>query len=322
MTRICLYTRISTDEENQPTSLASQHERLEAFCKVQEDWRIVARHDDRSTGTKLDRPGLQAALDLARQGRIDQLLVYRIDRISRKVRQLASIADELDGLGVILRSATEPFDTGSPAGRMMLQMLGVFAEFEHATIVDRITAGIERRAKEGRWYSGRPPFGYTLHDGQLAPDPITAPVVRHIYRLYGEDRLGTIAIAHQLRAEHAPGPSAGWGHPAVHRVLTNPTYLGRIRWRDQDFESTHEPLIDQTTFDHARAILAEHLPLLRLHRPPEVRPQSLPRRARLTREARDRRPAPTHRHLPRRPTHPRRPRRRPRASAARATSAR
>jgi DNA invertase Pin-like site-specific DNA recombinase len=65
--RICLYTRISTDEENQPTSLASQHERLEAFCKVQEDWRIVARHDDRSTGTKLDRPGLQAALDLARQ---------------------------------------------------------------------------------------------------------------------------------------------------------------------------------------------------------------------------------------------------------------
>jgi site-specific DNA recombinase len=125
MTRICLYTRISTDEENQPTSLASQHERLEAFCKVQEDWRIVARHADRSTGTKLDRHGLQAALDLARQGRIDQLLVYRIDRLSRKVRQLASIAEELDGLGVILRSATEPFDTGSPAGRMMLQMLGV-----------------------------------------------------------------------------------------------------------------------------------------------------------------------------------------------------
>ena len=257
MTRICLYTRISTDEENQPTSLASQHERLEAFCKAQEDWRIVARHDDRSTGTKLDRPGLQAALDLARQGRIDQLLVYRIDRLSRKVRQLAQLAEEMDACGVILRSATEPFDTDSPAGRMMLQMLGVFAEFEHATIVDRITAGIERRAKEGRWYSGRPPFGYTLKDGQLAPDPITAPVVRRIYRLYGEDRLGTIAIAHQLRAEHAPAPTAGWGHPAVHRVLTNPTYLGRIRWRNQDFASEHEPLIDPDTFQQAQAILAE-----------------------------------------------------------------
>ncbi|HEV7937703.1 MAG TPA: recombinase family protein [Solirubrobacteraceae bacterium] len=74
MTRVCLYTRISTDEENQPTSLASQHERLEAFCKVQEDWRIIAHYEDRATGTRLDRPGLQAALDLARQGRIDQLL--------------------------------------------------------------------------------------------------------------------------------------------------------------------------------------------------------------------------------------------------------
>jgi site-specific DNA recombinase len=206
MTRVCVYTRISTDEEDQPTSLASQHERLDAFCMVQEDWRIIAHHEDRATGTKLDRPGLQAALDLARQGRIDQLLVYRIDRLSRKVRQLASIADELDTLNVVLRSATEPFDTGSPAGRMMLQMLGVFAEFEHATIVDRITAGIERRAREGRWYSGRPPFGYTLKDGQLAPDPITAPTVRRIYQLYIADRLGTIAIAHQLRAEHTPAP--------------------------------------------------------------------------------------------------------------------
>lgn len=257
MVRVCVYTRISTDEENQPTSLASQHERLEAFCKVQEDWRVIAHHEDRATGTKLDRPGLQAALDLARQGRIDQLLVYRIDRLSRKVRQLASIAEELDTLNVVLRSATEPFDTGSAASRMMLQMLGVFAEFEHATIVDRITAGIERRAREGRWYSGRPPFGYTLKDGQLAPDPITAPTVRRIYRLYIEDRLGTIAIAHQLRAEHAPAPSAGWGHPAVHRVLTNPTYLGRIRWRDQDFISTHEPLIEQSTFEQAQAILTE-----------------------------------------------------------------
>ncbi|HTZ88369.1 MAG TPA: recombinase family protein, partial [Solirubrobacteraceae bacterium] len=257
MTRVCLYTRISTDEENQPTSLTSQRERLEAFCKVQEGWRIVARHEDRSTGTKLDRPGLQAALDMAREGRVDQLLVYRIDRLSRKVRQLASIAEELDKLDVSLRSATEPFDTGSPAGRMMLQMLGVFAEFEHATIVDRITAGIERRAKEGRWYSGRPPFGYSLSDGQLLPDPIAAPVVGRIFSLYVGERLGTIAIANRLREEHAPAPGAGWGHPAVHRALTNPTYLGRIRWRGQDFDSTHEPLIERETFEQAQAILAE-----------------------------------------------------------------
>ena len=75
ITKVCIYTRISTDEENQPTSLHSQRERLEAFCKTQEGWRIVAHKQDQSTGTKLDRPGLQAALDLARSGQIDMLLV-------------------------------------------------------------------------------------------------------------------------------------------------------------------------------------------------------------------------------------------------------
>ena len=258
VTRVCIYTRISTDEENQPTSLHSQRERLEAFCKAQEGWRIVAHEQDQATGTKLDRPGLQAALGLAREGRIDLLLVYRVDRLSRKVRQLAQLADQLDVYSVILRSATEPFDTGSAAGRMMLQMLAVFAEFEHATIVDRISAGIEHRAKQGRWYAGRPPFGYAISSEQrLVPDPVKAPIVRCIFDLYTRERLGSVAIAKRLRQEQASAPAAGWGHPAVHFLLTNPTYLGRIRWRDQVFDGIHEPLVDELTFARAQAILRE-----------------------------------------------------------------
>jgi site-specific DNA recombinase len=257
-TRVCLYTRISTDEENQPTSLASQHERLEAFCKVQEDWRIIAHHEDRATGTKLDRPGLQAALDLARQGRIDQLLVYRIDRLSRKVRQLAGIAEELDTLSVVLRSATEPFDTGTAAGRMMLQMLGVFAEFEHATIVDRVTSGIERRAREGRWPNGRIPFGYARNDRkELVPDERTAPVIRRIFKWYAAGRLGAAAIARRLDSEHAPAPPRGWQPAVVLWILSNQAYVGRVHWREQTFPGIHEPLIDQDRFDHAQALLKE-----------------------------------------------------------------
>ena len=91
VTRVCLYTRISTDEENQPTSLHSQRERLEAFCGVQEGWRVVAHELDRASGTKLDRPGLQAALDLARSGAIDLLLVYRVDRLSALARKFADV---------------------------------------------------------------------------------------------------------------------------------------------------------------------------------------------------------------------------------------
>jgi site-specific DNA recombinase len=259
LTRVCIYTRISTDEENQPTSLHSQRERLQAFCQAQEGWRIVAHKQDQATGTKLDRPGLQAALDLARSGQVDMLLVYRVDRLSRKVRQLAQLTEELDALGVVLKSATEPFDTGSAVGRMMLQMLAVFAEFEHATIVDRISAGIERRAKEGRWFGGRPPFGYTFSNEEriLVPDPVKAPVVRHVFDLYARKRLGTPAIAQRLRDEGAPAPSAGWGHPVVHWIINNPTYVGKIRWRDKIFEGIHEPLVDEFTFAKAQAILVE-----------------------------------------------------------------
>ncbi len=114
---------------------------------------------------------------------------------------------------------------------MMLQMLAVFAEFEHATIVDRISAGIERRAKEGRWFGGRPPFGYTFSSEErvLVPDPVKAPVVQRVFYLYARKRLGTRTIAQQLREEGAPAPSAGWGHPGVHWIINNPTYVGKIR---------------------------------------------------------------------------------------------
>jgi site-specific DNA recombinase len=138
-------------------------------------------------------------------------------------------------------------------------MLAVFAEFEHATIVDRISAGIERRAKEGRWFGGRPPFGYTFSSEErvLVPDPVKAPVVRQVFDLYASKRLGTRTIAQQLRAEGAPAPSAGWGHPAVHWIVNNPTYVGKIRWRDKIFDGIHEPLVDDFTFTKAQAIMRE-----------------------------------------------------------------
>jgi site-specific DNA recombinase len=109
------------------------------------------------SGTTLDRPGLQRALADARLLRYDVLLVYRVDQLARSVRGLAQVLEDLDKAGVSFRSATEPFDTGTPAGWMMVQMLGVFAEFECATIIDRVVAGIERKAARGGWNAGGVP---------------------------------------------------------------------------------------------------------------------------------------------------------------------
>ena len=256
MTRVCLYTRISTDENHQPTSLGTQRERLERYCQAMEDWHVVHAFEDQASGVSLDRPGLKRALGLARERRFDLLLVYRVDRLSRKVRQLAGLAEELDRLGIVLKSATEPFDTGSPAGRMMLQMLGVFAEFEHATIVDRVTAGLERRVREGRWMSGRTPYGYIRADGLLVPDPVKAPIVRRIFRFYAEGKLGTTAIARQLEAEGAPAPRKhGWSPSALQVILANPAYRGFVRWNGEVHPGLHEPLVNEETFAKALEIL-------------------------------------------------------------------
>ncbi len=137
-------------------------------------------------------------------------------------------------------------------------MLAVFAEFEHATIVDRVTAGIERRAKEGRWPTGRLPFGYRRDEHkQVIPDPRTAPVVKRIFDLYARGRLGTAAIARTLAAEQAPAPAAGWQPAVVQLILDNEAYLGRVIWRQQSLPGLHEPLIDDVTFHRARRLLRD-----------------------------------------------------------------
>jgi len=195
--RVATYTRISTDEEHQPYSLEAQDRRLRAYVQSQNGWEVSRQFSDQMTGTSLERPGLVRALAEARSKRFDLLLVYRVDRLSRSVRGLAQILEDLDNAAVVFRSATEPFDTGSPAGRMMVQMLGVFAEFERATIIDRVVAGMERKAARGGWNGGERPFGYVVdaQTGSLAVAPAEASLVPVIFDLYSKKRLGSRAIA-------------------------------------------------------------------------------------------------------------------------------
>jgi site-specific DNA recombinase len=258
--RIATYTRISTDEDRQPFSLGAQAERLEAYARSQDGWRIVRRFTDQASGATLDRPGLRQALEEAAAGVYELLLVYRVDRLSRSVRQLAEIGENLDHFGVSLRSATEPFDTSTAAGKMMLQMLAVFAEFERTTIVERITAGMERAASEGRWIVGSTPFGY-LRDRdrkQIVPDPARVDIVRRIFAMYAEDRMGAESIAQVLNAEgHRTKNGVPFARPNVLWILRNPAYVGKVVFRGKVHPGRHEAIIDEQTFGAVQAIIAE-----------------------------------------------------------------
>ncbi|MDP9277143.1 MAG: recombinase family protein [Actinomycetota bacterium] len=258
--RIATYTRISTDEATQPYSLEAQRERLAAYAKSQEDWRIVRRFSDQASGASLERPGLERALQEAEAKRFDLLLVYRVDRLSRSVRGLAQLLEQLEAAGVGFRSASEPFDTTNSAGRMMVQMLGVFAEFERATIVERVIAGMERKAARGEWNGGSVPFGYRVDPERrfLEPEPAEAVVVQEIFERYGKRLEGTQTLARWLSDR---GYRTKQGKPfnpqAVLTILRNRAYLGEISYRGQHHPAPHPPLVDEELFTRAGQILQE-----------------------------------------------------------------
>ena len=257
--RVATYTRISTDEENQPFSLESQEQRLGAFIQSQDGWELARQFTDRMSGSTLDRPDLQRALSEARMNRYDLLLVYRLDRLTRSVRGLAQVLEDLDRCKVAFRSATEPFDTATPAGRMMVQMLGVFAEFERATIIDRVVAGMERKAARGGWLGTPVPFGYRHGSGEdrgLVPDENQAPVVALIFDLYTRRHLSSKAIAEWLNEQgYRTRRGRIWSFDSVLTVLHNEAYRGKVLFRGVYHPGVHPPLVDAATFEKARALL-------------------------------------------------------------------
>ena len=258
--KVATYTRISTDEKHQPYSLDAQSHRLGAYAESQEDWQIVRRFTDQKSGVTLERPGLERALREADAKRFDLLLVYRVDRLARSVRGLAQIFERLDAAEVLFRSATEPFDTSTSAGRMMVQMLGVFAEFERATIVERIVAGMERKAARGEWTAGKVPFGYQYDEDRrfLEINPDEAPIVCLIFERYARRRVGAATLGKWL-AGHGYRTRQGkpFNFKIILGILRNRVYIGEIFFRGTYHPSPHPPLVDPTLFQQVQEILDE-----------------------------------------------------------------
>lgn len=256
--RVVTYRRASTDEGNQPYSLDAQEQRLAAYIASQPDWTRTADYVERASGKDIDgRPQLRKLLKDAGAGRFDVVLVVRVDRWSRSLVDLLDTVATLDRHGVAFHSATEHFDTGTPMGKLLLQMLGMFAEFERSMIIDRIERGNAAKLAKGIPLTRRVGYGLTVEPGtgRLAADPDTIGIVRRIFREYTHDRKGTKAIAQALTADGIPGPGAvGWSPDSVSRVLRNRAFIGQLRYRDTWLDGAHEPIIDIDTFTTAQTL--------------------------------------------------------------------
>lgn len=254
---VAVYVRVSTEEQRERQSIATQREFAERYCQLHSlaVHRVYA--DDGVSGTvplEHRAEGSQILKD-ARNGKFDQLLVYKLDRLGRETRLILNAVAELERLGVRIRSMTEEFDTGTSTGRLMLTLLSGFASHERDVIRERSTAGTNRVAEAGAWLGGIVPYGYRKRgekrDARLviSEDPIAglgmseADVIREVFRLAAVERKSCCVIAARLndlrvpcayvrddrlalRGKRKERTSGVWRPGRVRGLITNKTYMG------------------------------------------------------------------------------------------------
>jgi site-specific DNA recombinase len=274
--RCAIYTRKSTDEglDSEFSSLDAQREAGEAYVASQrhEGWVVLpARYDDGGySGGTLERPGLQRLLADVEAGRVDCIIVYKIDRLSRSLLDFVRLMEVFDRRNVSFVSVTQRFDTSSSMGRLMLNVVMSFGQFEREIIGERIRDKVAATKKRGKYCGGTPVLGYDVdrERKRLVVNPEEAELVRHIFADFVRTGSATI-LAHDLNAHGHTTKSwttkkgivrAGtpWNKAHVYRLLGNPLYIGEVSHKGKRYPGEHEAIIDPELWDRAHAILEEN----------------------------------------------------------------
>lgn len=269
--RCAVYTRKSSDEglEQSFNSLDAQREACEAYIASQkhEGWKLVptAYDDGGLSGGTMNRPALQRLLEDITAGHLDVIVVYKVDRLTRSLADFAKLTDLLDGAGACFVSVTQAFNTSTSMGRLTLNVLLSFAQFEREVAGERIRDKIAASKKRGMWMGGMPPLGYDVRDKQLVVNQAEAQTVQTIFESYL--RLGTVA---QLKAcmdaqgvvskvRTIKGKTTGSitiSRNGYHTILKCPLYRGMIHHKGQHYPGNHQAIIDQEIWDAVQAQLA------------------------------------------------------------------
>ena len=278
--RCAVYTRKSSEEglEQEFNSLDAQHEACQAYVASQASlgWRLVPdRYDDGGiSGGTMERPALKRLLQDISEGRIDVVVVYKIDRLTRSLTDFARIVEIFDRAGASFVSVTQQFNTTTSMGRLTLNVLLSFAQFEREVTAERIRDKIAASKKKGMWMGGQVPLGYRVENRKLLIDEEEAATVRFLFDRYLELK-SVEALSHEARrlglksSQARPGrESKTFKMQPFHAggllyLLANPLYIGKIRHKAQIHDGEHDAIIDQQTFDAVQALLVKQAPARR-----------------------------------------------------------
>ena len=285
--RCAVYTRKSSEEglEQSFNSLEAQREACEAYIKSQahEGWQLVstAYNDGGYSGGNIERPGLRSLLEDVKQGRVDIIVVYKVDRLTRSLADFAKIVEVLDALGASFVSVTQQFNTTSSMGRLTLNVLLSFAQFEREVTGERIRDKFAASKRRGMWMGGNVPLGYDVIQRRLVLNESEAKSVRYIFETYVA--LGTVekleAALRETKIVRKVWISAkgnrrggtGYRRGALYYLLRNAVYAGLIPHKGELYPAQHEPIISRDLWDRVQAGLRENC--LNKHRLPAMSSQ-------------------------------------------------
>lgn len=264
---VAIYVRVSTQEQaTEGYSIQEQIDRLTKYSQAMK-WHIYKVYTDPGfTGSNMDRPGLQLMLKDVKAHRVDRVLVYKLDRLSRSQKDtLNLIEDYFLANGVDFVSLNENFDTSTPFGRAMVGIIAVFAQLEREQIKERLTMGISARAKDGKYHGGSTiPYGYIFKNGDLVVNEHEAMIIKEIFKLaYDGHTVYNIALRLNDRSLLKRGQP--WTDAKVRRVLTTRIYAGYITHKGEVFKGQHEAIVDDETFDEVHRILEQRTQIYAKH---------------------------------------------------------
>jgi site-specific DNA recombinase len=273
-TRCAIYTRKSTEEglDQEFNSLDAQREACAAYVlsQKQEGWSLLPGYYDDGgfTGGNMDRPGLKRLLGDVQAGKVDVIVVYKVDRLTRALSDFSKIVDVLDAAGASFVSVTQAFNTTTSMGRLTLNVLLSFAQFEREVMGERVRDKIAASKRKGIWMGGPVPLGYDVVDRKLVINQREAETVRHIFRRYLElgsvrelmaalAREGVLSKVQTMR----DGSKRGGCHfvrGPLYCLLKNPIYAGRIQHHKAVYPGQHDALMPTELWDQVQALLKEN----------------------------------------------------------------
>lgn len=269
--RCAIYTRKSTEEglDKEFNSLEAQREACESYIKSQmhEGWKLIptAYDDGGYTGGNMERPALQALMTDIKAGKVDVIVVYKVDRLSRSLNDFAQMVNVFDAQQVSFVSITQQFNTTTSMGRLTLNILLSFAQFEREVIGERVRDKVAASKQKGMWMGGYPPLGYTIEHRKLVPIEQEVALIRKIFEQYIALQSCNKLAAYLNSAGHTNkrwinrhGVEIGgqkFTNQALSKILNNPIYIGRTRHKDKTYDGQHEAILPMELWDKAQQLL-------------------------------------------------------------------